>query len=140
MFKRNFAITAILICFFVSQAVAQKETSQDVNLAKMSKEFLNPLSDIFSVQIQNNFVFLSGDFIKGNRKANFTNFQPIMPIPLGKNWNLVNRPLIPYVSLETPQFDGTYKTKQDLGDIEFIQAISPSKGLGWFNMDSAYCK
>lgn len=129
---KKYIITAVLTCLSIGQVSAQEEAN--VDLAKMSREFLNPLSDIWSIQIQNDFVFLSGDAIQGNRKANFTNFQPIMPIPIGKNWNLVNRPLIPYVVVETPQFDGSFETERGLGDIELIQVFSPSKGLGYFNM------
>jgi hypothetical protein len=131
---KRFTITAILIGLFISQINAQEDGEANADLAKMSTEFLNPLSDIWSVQIQNDFVFLEGDAITGNRKANFTNFQPIMPIPIGTKWNLVNRPLIPYVVLETPQLDGSYKNERGLGDIELIQVFTPTKGLGYLNL------
>ncbi len=85
----------VLLLLFVQQINAQEVTRDSVDLKAMSKEFLNPLSDIWSLQIQNDFVFLKGDVILGNRKANYTNIQPIMPIPLGNKWNLINRPLIP---------------------------------------------
>lgn len=131
---KRFIITTIFIGLFIGQMSAQETEEQELDLGAMSKEFLNPLSDIWSVQIQNDFVFLTGDAISGNRKANFTNFQPIMPIPLGEKWNLVNRPLIPYVVLETPQADGSYENERGLGDIELIQVVSPEKGLGYFNL------
>lgn len=131
---KKYIITAVLTYLFIGQASAQEEGEANVDLAKMSTEFLNPLSDIWSVQIQNDFVFLSGDAIVGNRKANFTNFQPIMPIPIGEKWNLVNRPLIPFVVLETPQLDGSFETEHGLGDIELIQVFTPTKGLGYFNL------
>lgn len=127
-------IIGVLASLFIGQVSAQEELGADMQLAKMSKEFLNPLSDIWSLQIQNDFVFLSGDAIEGNRKANFTNFQPIMPIPISDKWNLVNRPLIPFVVIESPQLDGSFKTKSGLGDIELIQVFSPAKGLGYLNM------
>lgn len=124
----------ILLFLFVKQVKAQNENKDSEHIKAMSKEFLNPLSDIWSLQIQNDFVFLGGDAISGNRKANYTNIQPIMPIPLGDKWNLINRPLIPYVILETPQQNGSYKNERGLGDIELIQVISPSKGLVFFNL------
>tara|TARA_R110002050_G_scaffold250623_10_gene388670 strand:+ start:458 stop:1060 length:603 start_codon:yes stop_codon:yes gene_type:complete len=124
----------LLLFLFVKQVKAQNENKDSERIKAMSKEFLNPLSDIWSLQIQNDFVFLSGDAISGNRKANYTNIQPIMPIPLGDKWNLINRPLIPYVILETPQQNGSYINERGLGDIELIQVISPSKGLGFFNL------
>jgi hypothetical protein len=131
--KKHIIVTVITF-LFITQARSQEELKTDVDLGKMSTEFLNPLSDIWSLQIQNDFAFLVGDAIQGNRKANYTNFQPIVPIPIGDKWNLVNRPLIPFVVLETPQLDGTYKNESGLGDIELIQVLSPSKGLGYFNM------
>lgn len=36
----------------------------------------------------------------------------------------------PFVVLETPQLVGTYKNESGLGDIELIQVLSHSKGLG----------
>jgi hypothetical protein len=131
---KKFIITAVLTSLIIGHVTAQVEGKADVDLAKMSTEFLNPLSDIWSLQIQNDFVFLEGDAISGNRKANFTNFQPIMPIPIGEKWNLVNRPLIPYVVLETPQLDGSYQNERGLGDIELIQVFTPTNGLGYFNL------
>ncbi|HZL11042.1 MAG TPA: hypothetical protein VFC65_13695 [Prolixibacteraceae bacterium] len=131
---RNYLLAVLFIGLFIGQVNAQDQNGKSADLGSMSKEFLNPLSDIWSIQIQNDFVFVAGDYISGNRKANFTNFQPIMPIPLGEKWNLVNRPLIPYVVVETPQLNGSYKNESGLGDIELIQVVSPAKGLGFFNM------
>src|SRR5665648_709687 len=80
---RNYLLAVLFIGLFIGQVNAQDQNGKSADLGSMSKEFLNPLSDIWSIQIQNDFVFVAGDYISGNRKANFTNFQPIMPIPLG---------------------------------------------------------
>ncbi|MBE9469165.1 MAG: hypothetical protein IMY72_12705 [Bacteroidetes bacterium] len=94
MFKNKFTITAILIYQFFSPVIRQKETSSYANLCKMCKELLNPLLNIWRVQTQNNFVFLSGDYITGNLKANFTIFKSIITIPINKKWHLLNSQLI----------------------------------------------
>jgi hypothetical protein len=60
------------------------------------------------------------------------NFQPVLPVPLTKNWTLITRPVFPFI-FDQPvlntgsQFDG----KSGLGDIAMVNLLSPNKGLGF---------
>lgn len=55
----------------------------------------NPVSDVISLPFQNNSNFNTGPFKKGQ---NILNIQPVIPISLSKDWNLVVRTILPIVS------------------------------------------
>jgi len=65
---------------------------QGGDLARKSQ---NPISDLVSLPLQSNFDI---GFEPGNRTRYVGNLQPVVPVKLNEQWNLVNRIIVPFVN------------------------------------------
>ena len=93
-------------------------------LAKLAQ---NPIANLISVPFQNNTNFNYGP--EGGTQ-NILNIQPVIPVTLSKDWNLITRTIFPLVWLPSlgPQQDSTF----GLGDTQFSAFLSPSDASsGW---------
>jgi hypothetical protein len=65
----------------------------------------NPIASLISVPIQDNFNFNIGP---ADRTQNVLNIQPVIPIKVSKDWNLIVRWIVPiiYQPLPIPQISG----------------------------------
>jgi hypothetical protein len=55
----------------------------------------NPIADLISVPFQNNTNF---DIGHTDNTQNVLNIQPVYPVHLNPNWNLITRPILPVIS------------------------------------------
>jgi hypothetical protein len=99
----------------------------------VARDLANPFSSLWNVVNQINFNRLKGgEFLNSHTQFNW-NFQPVMPIPLNDQYNLINRPVIPYY--QSPYLDATGEVvyASGLGDVQIASLISPNKaeGLIW---------
>jgi len=62
------------------------------DLAKASQ---NPVSSLISVPFENNYNVDAGPYDKAQ---NVINIKPVVPISLTKDWNLINRVILPVIS------------------------------------------
>ena len=62
---------------------------------KPGKASQNPIADLVSVPFQSNTNFRSGPF---NRTQEILNIQPVVPMHLNENWNMISRTIIPLMS------------------------------------------
>jgi hypothetical protein len=60
------------------------------NADKLREAAENPVADLISVQFQNNLNFGFGHY---NATQNDLNFQPVIPIHLNDDWNIIARPI-----------------------------------------------
>jgi hypothetical protein len=58
-----------------------------------------------------------------DRTQNILNIQPVWPIGISKNWNLITRTILPVISQPAPGSDRTF----GLGDLNFTGFFSPKK-------------
>jgi hypothetical protein len=65
----------------------------------LQKAAQNPVASIISVPIQNNSNFGIGPF---NRVQNVLNIQPVVPVPISRNWNLIVRWIAPIIWQPAP--------------------------------------
>jgi hypothetical protein len=93
--------------------------------AELAKKLQNPVADLISVPIQNNW-----DFGIGPEDAlRYTaNVQPVIPISLNENLNLITRTIVPIIYAEAPVVGGDNET--GLGDILQSFFLSPKKPVG----------
>jgi len=90
--------------------------------AELAKKLANPIASLISVPFQNNFDFGMGPKNDGFRYT--MNFQPVIPIALNKNWNMISRTILPTIH----QSDVVGTTSQTgLGDIVQSFFFSPNK-------------
>jgi hypothetical protein len=81
-------------------------SDEPVDLEAISKEMDNPLGSLWLLFLQNDTIQLSDDFpLKDKQWINVTIFQPILPIPLGKDWLLANRPTFSFISAPIPKLN-----------------------------------
>ena len=95
--------------------------------AELVKQTLNPVASLISVPVQNNWDFGIGpaDAMK------FTaNVQPVIPITLNKDWNLITRTIVPIIYAEAPAKG--LSDHSGLGDITQSFFLSPKEPVkGW---------
>jgi hypothetical protein len=96
-------------------------------LAKLAQ---NPVGNLVSVPLQNNTNFNTGP-LSGTQ--NILNIQPVIPIELNKDWNLITRTIMPL--LWQPEFVPGQGDTFGLGDIQLSALLSPAQpgpgGLIW---------
>ena len=89
------ATLAAMMLVVTSTAYAQQ--GEDLRAAAQ-----NPIADLISVPFQNNTNF---DIGRSENTQNILNIQPVYPVHLNPNWNLITRPIIPVIS-QPPFFSG----------------------------------
>jgi hypothetical protein len=88
----------------------------------LAKQLANPIASLISVPFQNNFEFNMGPEDDGYRYT--MNFQPVIPIPLNKSWNMISRTILPIIH----QDDIVGRSSQTgLGDMVQSFFFSPNK-------------
>jgi hypothetical protein len=104
------------------QALAQEDT------AALAKAAQNPIADMISVPIQYNANFETGPLEK---TQSVLNIQPVYPISLSADWNLITRTIVPLIS-QPESFPGE-GTERGIGDVQFSAFLSPKKPTagGW---------
>ncbi|MCZ6786599.1 MAG: neuromedin U, partial [Planctomycetota bacterium] len=107
-------------------AVADDEEKQPASDDDLAKQTQNPLADLISVPLQNNFNF---DFGPGNDTQWILNIQPIIPVSLNEKWSLITRTILPVINqpVAAPGLSSDF----GLGDTVFTAWFSP-KDAGSF--------
>lgn len=100
------ALAAVLALATPAAAFAQHDADE------LAKQLSNPISSLISVPLQGNFDFGAG---ADNEGFAFTlNVQPVVPIAIGDDWNMISRTILPIAYRDyLPPGDETF----GLGDI-----------------------
>jgi hypothetical protein len=108
-----------------AQHVAEHATADDA--AELAKKLQNPIASLISVPIQNNFDFGAGP--KDDGFQYLVRIQPVIPVSLSEDWNLISRTILPVIYQQN--YIGTTK-QSGLGDTIQNLFFSP-KALwhGW---------
>ena len=101
--------------------VSQEPAAAD-DTAELSKKLSNPVASLISFPIQANFDFRMGT---GSGWRSTINVQPVIPIALNKEWNLISRTIVPIIHQGNVVSPGT--SQNGLGDIVQSLFFSPNK-------------
>ena len=122
---RLLAATLCAAVLFTAAPVRAEMSAEE--LAKLAQ---NPVGNLISVPFQNNTNLNVGPE-KGTQ--NILNIQPVYPIELNKDWNLITRTIIPLIW--QPGYVPEQGTQFGLGDMQLSGFLSPSEpgpgGLIW---------
>lgn len=104
-------------------------TAQDKGAGELAQKLQNPVADIISAPVQVNFDQNIGPDEDGERWL--TNIQPVIPVSINENWNMISRTILPLIS-QRDIVDG-YGRKSGNGDILQSLFFSPKKptSSGW---------
>jgi hypothetical protein len=101
-YMRLTTLAGALCLFVVANASAQTTPNPPPKLddaTEVNKELSNPISSIWALQIQENTFFIHpGIEDKSSRNSVNVQFQPVLPVALTDDWNLITRPVFQVVN------------------------------------------
>jgi hypothetical protein len=118
---------------FAEEPAAPPADEQDEqNLGEVNKQLTNPVSSIWSITFQQNNFKLDPGFGQNERWSTNLLLQPVLPVAISPDWNLITRPVIP-LFVSQPHPHGGNPTDIDrataFGDTTLLQLVSPSPEL-----------
>ena len=139
------ALLLLVLLIGASHAAAQTAQNQppvdesqlpdnQKSATEVNKELSNPISSIWALQIQENTYFIHpGIEDKSSRNSVNVQFQPVLPLALTDDWNLITRPVFQAVNsvpVPTPT-DRSYRAIPVAGTVTSTgQSIYQATGFG----------
>ncbi len=115
---RTWIIILFLIAEFSNHVLAQETAQPDA--AELAKKLSNPIASLISVPFQNNLDVGIGDL---NGARNTLNIQPVIPLSISENINLIGRIILPVISQYN--ISGVGENQSGLGDAVVSAFFSP---------------
>ena len=114
------AATALAALLAASPALAEMSAEE---LAKLAQ---NPVGNLVSVPFQNN---TNLNFGPEKKTQNVLNIQPVIPISVSDDWNVITRTILPVIS-QPALYPGDERAN-GIGDLQFSAMLSPAKPGAW---------
>lgn len=111
----------------LSLGAVTESSDGEESASELNRKLTNPVSSIWSISNQfNNFELNNGQW-----NNNWT-FQPVMPVSLTKDWNLITRPVMPFYNI-VPHETSPDEFARDagLGDLTLLELLSPANSGNW---------
>jgi hypothetical protein len=118
------ALTAALL--IGSMVASWRACAAEESETELAKKTQNPVADLISVPLQSNFNFNAGT---KERTVYVLNVQPVIPIKLNEEWNLITRTILPIIN--QPSLFPGQESAFGMGDINPTLFLSPAKPGGF---------
>jgi len=124
MLKTNQYLLAIVALAGLNHLAIAQDNAED-----LAKKLANPIASLTSVPFQFNYDENMGSDDTGDRVL--LNFQPVIPVSLSDDWNLISRTIIPVITQDNVLGDGS--SQSGLGDTIQSAFFSPKAltASGW---------
>ncbi len=122
---RNLSIQLSLL-LGAALVVLSQPASADLSPEELAKIAQNPVGNLISVPFQENLYLNTGPE-KSNQ--NVLNIQPVIPISISDEWNIITRTIVPIISL--PAFTPDGSRTNGIGDVQMSAFLSPAKPGNW---------
>jgi hypothetical protein len=125
------ALLAVSLLGFLSMSLyaALPAAAQENDATKLAKAVQNPVADLISLPFQYNANFGVGP---EDDTQHVLNIQPVYPVNLNADWNLITRTIVPVIS--QPPFAAGQERENGVGDIQlslFLSPVKPWNGVIW---------
>jgi hypothetical protein len=97
--------------------------------AELAKKLSNPIAALISVPVQYNYDEYGG--VNDGASKTVVNIQPVIPISIGDDWNMITRTILPLVDQQ--DFPVEAMNESGIGDVVASQFFSPKapSARGW---------
>lgn len=119
-----------VVTFFILIASITAGALADDGSQDLAKKLSNPVADLISVPFQGNWN--QGIGPEGEGDQYYVNVQPVIPISLNKDWNLISRTVLPLITQNdiipgSGNQLGIGNTQESL----FLSPVKPTHGIIW---------
>lgn len=123
--ERPLLFTVALVLALSPVALRADEADDTAKAAELATKLENPVADLVSVPVKNNWDFGIGPAGAMRYSANI---QPVLPFRLSEDWNLITRTIVPVIYQESPLAGGD--DLAGLGDIQQSFFFAPREKVG----------
>ena len=116
----------LIPCIAVAVALAASPARAELSAEELAKLAQNPVGNLISVPFQNNTNLNYGPE-KGTQ--NILNIQPVIPISVNDDWNIITRTIIPVIW--QPSLGPGVDSTSGVGDVQLTAFLSPAKPGHW---------
>src|SRR5208282_1198427 len=120
------AARALCAAAFLAATLLATTAHAELSAEDLAKIAQNPVGNLISVPFQENAYFSVGPL---NGTQNVLNIQPVYPISISDDWNIITRTIIPIISL--PSFFPGQGGVSGIGDVQFSAFLSPANPGNW---------
>lgn len=111
---------------FVTAILVVVPARADLDPEELAKIAQNPVGNLISVPFQENLYLNTGPL---ERNESVLNIQPVIPVSINDDWNVITRTILPIISL--PGFTPTQSRTNGIGDAQISAFLSPAKPGSW---------